>query len=389
MFQTMDETFIYSKYVTGKNFIGRHNEARVLANLLVQGENAAIYEAPKSGKMSLLRQAFFNLQSSGVNFRACMVSLLDIRSLRDLTLRLASEVLRCFCSSPDEFSSAAAALLDGSRLYFDEDSFSSGGSAVSAGGELDDNDMLTVLRLPYRAAARMAGSRIFVVFTEFQNVMLTEDGDRFCALLQQVFCSRGVDDRNWAAYVFSGSAVNAMHEIFGQRKLFFRQVERVKLEEIETREIIEHINRSLLTSGKVIDRDLLLGTCKLFRNNIWYINHFAAICDSLSKGYIMENTLTAALESLISIHEPRFIATMNDLTTFQVNMLKAILCGHTRFTSAEVIEEFGLSSSANVRRLKDALAKKEIVNFEAPGTPELIDPLFEYWVRTRYFGMKI
>ena len=33
----MDETFIYSKYVTGRNFIGRQNEARAFANLLVQG----------------------------------------------------------------------------------------------------------------------------------------------------------------------------------------------------------------------------------------------------------------------------------------------------------------------------------------------------------------
>ena len=351
----MDETFIYSKYVTGKNFIGRHNEARALANLLAQGENAAVYEPPKSGKMSLLRQAFFNMQSAGLNFRVCMVSLLDIRSLRDLVMRLGSEILRSFCSSPDQLAEAAGELLDGCAIGFSPERYATDGS----------------------------------ILTEFQNVMLTEDGDLFCKLLQEVFCNRSVDDRNLAAYIFSGSAVNAMHDIFGMRKLFFRQVERIQLGEIETREIIDHINRSLLTSGKVIDRDLLLGTCKLFRNNIWYINHFAAICDSLSKGYIMENTLTTALESLISVHEPRFIATMNDLTTFQVSMLKAILCGHTKFTSTEVIDEFSLSSSANVRRLKDALAKKEIVNFETGGAPEVMDPLFEYWVRTRYFGMKI
>ena len=384
----MDETFIYSKYVTGKNFIGRHNEARALANLLAQGENAAVYEPPKSGKMSLLRQAFFNMQSAGLNFRVCMVSLLDIRSLRDLVLRLGSEILRSFCSSPDQLAEAAGELLDGCAIGFSPERYATDGSILDADREIGEADIVRVLRLPYRAAAR-TGGRIFVAFTEFQNVMLTEDGDLFCKLLQEVFCNRSVDDRNLAAYIFSGSAVNAMHDIFGMRKLFFRQVERIQLGEIETREIIDHINRSLLTSGKVIDRDLLLGTCKLFRNNIWYINHFAAICDSLSKGYIMENTLTTALESLISVHEPRFIATMNDLTTFQVSMLKAILCGHTKFTSTEVIDEFALSSSANVRRLKDALAKKEIVNFETGGAPEVMDPLFEYWVRTRYFGMKI
>lgn len=384
----MDETFIYSKYVTGRNFIGRHNEARAFANLLSQGENIVLYEPPKTGKMSLVRQAFFNMQTSGINFRAPLVSLLDIRDLRSLALRLGSEILKCFCSTPDEFSAAVTELLPGSCFLFDEEAFRDSGTVLKAGEGFCDNDLRSILTLPYRAAEKI-GSKIYPVITEFQNVMLTEDGDKFCSLLQETFTGLDPDDRNSAAYILSGSAVNAMHDIFGHRKLFFRQAERIKLEEIETREIIEHINRSLLSSGKVIDRDLLLGTCKLFRNNIWYINHFAAICDSLSKGYIMENILTAALEALISIHEPRFAATMNDLTTFQVNMLNAILRGETKFTSTEVIEEFSLSSSANVRRLKDALAKKEIVNFETGGAPEVIDPLFEYWVRTRYFGMKI
>lgn len=384
----MDETFIYSKYVTGKNFIGRQNEARAFANLLVQGENIVMYEPPKTGKMSLARQAFYNMQTAGVNFRAPLASLLDIRDLRSLTLRLGSEILKSFCSTPDEFGSAARTMLEGSSLEFDEENYRNNGTILNSRNRLDEADMKAVMLLPYRAGKRI-GAKICPMMTEFQNVMLTEDGDKFCGLLNDTFKSLDRSDRENAAYILSGSSVNAMHDIFGYRKLFFRQVERIRLEQIETRDIIEHINRSLLSSGKVIDRDLLLGTCKLFRNNIWYINHFAAICDSMSKGYIMENILTAALDALISIHEPRFIAIMNDLTTFQVNLLNAILCGETKFTSTEVIDRFALSSSANVRRLKDALAKKEIVNFETGGTPEVIDPLFEYWVRTRYFGMKI
>lgn len=384
----MDETFIYSKYVTGRNFIGRHNEARAFANLLAQGENVVLYEPPKTGKMSLARQAFFNMQTSGVNFRTPLISLLDIRDLRSLALRLGSETLRCFCSTPDEFDGAVKSLLSGSCFLFDEEAFRDNGTILKAGDGFCDDDIRSILSLPYRVAGHI-GCKLYPMITEFQNVMLTEDGDKFCNLLQETFTGLDPDDRSNAAYILSGSAVNAMHDIFGRRKLFFRQAERIKLEQIETREIIEHINRSLLSSGKVIDRDLLLGTCKLFRNNIWYINHFAAICDSMSKGYIMENILTAALDTLISIHEPRFTAVMNDLTTFQVNMLNAILQGETKFTSTEVIEAFSLSSSANVRRLKDALAKKEIVNFDTGGAPEVIDPLFEYWVRTRYFGMKI
>ena len=108
---------------------------------------------------------------------------------------------------------------------------------------------------------------------------------------------------------------------------------------------------------------------KLFRSNIWYINHFAAICDSLSKGYIIEATLMEALDMLISIHEPRFVAIMEGLTTYQASLLKAILEGHQKFSSAEVINRYCLNSSANVKRLKEALCKKEIITFEESDDP--------------------
>ena len=95
-----------------------------------------------------------------------------------------------------------------------------------------------------------------------------------------------------------------------------------------------------------------------------------------------------AMDALISIHEPAFIAVTRDLTTFQLRLLKALVCGHTRFSSALTIETYGLNSSANVRRLKDALCRKEIISFDEKGDAWIIDPLFEYWIKDRYFGIK-
>ena len=132
----------------------------------------------------------------------------------------------------------------------------------------------------------------------------------------------------------------------------------------------------------------MLGVCKVFKGNIWYIQHFASICDSLSKGYMMEPVLVEALDTLISIHEPRFQAIMNDLTTYQVCLLRAILDGYTKFSSSEVIQRYNLNSSANVRRLKDALCKKEIVTFDEKDEPHILDPLFEHWVRKFFFEIK-
>ncbi len=384
----MDAPFIYSKYVTGKNNIGRKAEATAIANLLGQGENIVIYEAPKTGKTSLVQQSFYNMKSSGQDFASANISLMNVRTLREMALRLGTEVLRAAYGSPESYASIVGELLPGTHFIFDAERFAACGEILSLNWEMDREDLKAVLTLPYRCALRR-GRKLYAVIDEFQNIMLTEDGEGACRLMEEVFRELTAEMKASAGYIFIGSKVNAMHGIFGTGKFFFRQAERVKLGEIDTREIIEHILRGLLASGKVIDRDLLLGVCGLFRNNICYINHFSAICDSLTKGYIMEPVLNAALEAIISIHEPRFRAAMEDLTTFQVSLLKAILDGYTKFTSAEVIEEYGLNSSANVRRLRDALCKKEIVFFDESLKPQLIDPLFEYWVRRYYFGMKI
>ena len=107
----------------------------------------------------------------------------------------------------------------------------------------------------------------------------------------------------------------------------------------------------------------------------------------MSKGYIMEPVLVDALSCLISVHEPRFRAMMNGLTTFQVSLLRATVEGNTRFSASEVIRKYNLNSSANVKRVKDALMKKEILTFDGDDKPEFLDPLFEYWIRKYYFEL--
>ena len=384
----MDSIFQYNKYVIGKQFLGRGVEVRAFANLLSQGENIVIYEPPKTGRKSLVQQGLYTMKSSGAQFVAAQLSLLDIRTQSAFALRLAGSVLNTLGNNPAELSSAAKELLADTHFIFDENRFAASGEPLSLSGELNRADLMAAFLLPYRAG-KSAGVKRIVVIDEFQNVMQTEDGDHLCQLLEEVFKTLPAELADGASYIFMGSQVNAMHEIFGVKRWFWRQVERLRIPAIETRDIIDHVVKGFLATGKVIDRDLLLGVCRLFRNNIWYINHFCAICDSLSRGYIMEQILKEALGSLVAIHEPSFVAIMNDLTTFQVSLLRAILDGHTRFSSAEVIRQYSLNSSANVRRLKDAICKKEIVTFDEDETPIVLDPLFEYWVRKEYFNMPV
>ncbi|MBO4605562.1 MAG: hypothetical protein J5667_03360 [Bacteroidales bacterium] len=374
----MDTVFTYDRYVTGKSFVGRRSEQDLLGSLLGSGSNVVIYEPPKTGKTSLLRETFIGMRSSGMAFRAVDLSLMSVRSVRDLVSRLASTVIGLYGSTPDEI----AALCERYGFRFDAASYAKGGGFLSLEGS--DADLRAALNLPYRVAADF-NERLFVCVFEFQNILLVDDPDHVLQIFEEVVRKAPKGSCSW---VWIGSMVNAMKDIFEQRRYFYKMVSRIKLEPISVKEIENHVTRGFLVSGKVIEKDLIREVCAKLRCNIYYMNHFAAICDGLSRGYITQPVVEESMLSLIAMHEPRFMAVMNGLTNFQVWLLRAILDGETKFSSSDVIARYGLNSSANVGRLKDALAKKEIVSFLPDGGAAILDPLFEYWVRKYFFGIE-
>lgn len=376
----MDTPFPYNKYVTGKDFIGRRQDCQILGNFLRQGEHVALYGPPKSGKTSLIQQTLFNLRMAGVSFTVGQMSLLNVRTTESFLSRLGSVAIRCFASSPAEYGDLVREYLDGTHWVFDPEVFAREDRILSPGWELDEADFDAALSLPRRLAVQK-GQRLILILDAFSNIDMIPGGDRLIGRFEAELRSR----EKGCSFLLCGSSCNAMREIFDVRKDFYRIVERFRMQPLDDKEIVDHVSKGFLSSGKVIDRGLLSGVCRLFRGNMWYINHFVSICDAMSKGYIMEPVLLDALSRLIAIHEPAFIATMNSLTGFQVQLLRAVVDGHTKFSTSEVVAKYGLNSSANVKRLKDALVKKEVLSFDENDQPEIIDPLFDYWVRKYYF----
>jgi KaiC/GvpD/RAD55 family RecA-like ATPase len=379
----MDTPFVYDRYVTGRNFVGRKMDCTILSNLLEAGENVVMYEPPKSGKMSVIQQTLYNRRASGKQFMVVHVNMFNIRTIEDFLIKYGAAVIRPLYSTQYEYASVVAKYLEGTHFVFDPSRFASCGEVVSVNWTLDANDMEQMIRLPAKIA-RERGVPYYVILEEFQMIMMDKDYEDLLKVMETVLSERNPQ----VSYIFAGSQVNAMKYIFAERKFFHRMVEYLQLQPVDDREIIEHIVRGFMQTGKVIERELVLGACKLFRGQMWYLNHFTSICDTMTRGYLNEGILMEALKVIISIHEPRFNSIVNDLTDHQLSLLKAVLDGVVKFSSSEVIERYRLNSSANVRRVKDALKKKEVITFNEKDEPVILDPLFEYWVRKHYFEME-
>jgi hypothetical protein len=381
----MDTPFVYDNYVTGKNFVGRKMECSILSNLLDSGSQVSLYAPPKSGKMSVIQQTLFNMRAAGKQFSVAWVNLFNVRTIYDFLKKFGTAVIKPLYSTPAEYAEVVARHLSGTHFLFDQARFASHEEIVCLNWEPDANDIEQMLRLPYRIAEER-GVPCYVVIEEFQNLMWAKDCDFEIVFhaLEKIFAERNGS----ASYIITGSQVNAMKNIFEERKFFYRLVDHLPLQDVEDKDIIEHIIRGFRTSGKVIERDLVIGACKLFRSNMWYLNHFVSIYDSISRGYLNEGILMEALKTVVSVNEPRFLAIVNDLTDHQLSLLRAVLDGVVKFSASEIIDRYSLNSSANVRRVKDALKKKEVITFNEKDEPVILDPLFEYWITKHYFEIQ-
>ena len=380
----METPFIYDRYVTAKYFIGRKKECGILGNLLAAGEHVVMYEPPKTGKMSLIQQTLINMRSAGTQFLTVCIDMFNMRTMHEFLLRFGTSVMKAALSTPDQYKDAIQRHLEGTHFVFDRERFYQDGSIVSLNWSPDRNDMEKMMRLPGLLAAER-GMQFYVIFKEFQSIMFSDEYETLFSVMEAMFKEQPA--RPGASFIMTGSRVNAMKLIFAERKFFYRQVVHLPIEPVENREIIEHVVRGFLYgSGKSFDRDLAMGACELFKCNLWYINHLASICDLMSKGFINESIMTDALKCMLALHEPRFMSMMDDLTDHQISLLRAVLDGVVKFSASDVIEKYRLNSSANVRRVKDALRKKEVITFNEKDEPVILDPLFEYWLENHYFA---
>lgn len=377
----MNTTFVFDRPVSGKNFVGRSKEISMLCNFLSCGESFAIYGEPGCGKDSLLLEALTRAKMNGVQFRIADISFMNARTTGDFVLRLVSGIIKAVSDSPSEYENIVRGYLTDTGFVFDLERYEACGDVVNSKWELTEADIRAAFGLA-SSLAKWKGERIVVVIRQFQNILFSRDEYMLLREMEKVV---NVSDRS-CPFVFIGSHFNAMREIFDVRKLFWHSVVRVIPRQMDFAEITDFISRGFQMQGKVLEKELILLATQILRGNMRYMAQLFMIVDSMSRGFISKNIVEEAVWSLVSIHQPRFFSTVCSLTDFQISLLKAVIDGQTRFSSSAVIEKYALNSSANIRRIKDALTKKEVLWFDEKDDPHIQDPLFELWLRKEYFA---
>ena len=88
-----------------------------------------------------------------------------------------------------------------------------------------------------------------------------------------------------------------------------------------------------------------------------------------------------AYQDLIDQNTPLFEKQTENLTSFQMNFLRAVVDGvSSELSTQENMEKYQLGSSANVVIVKKALVKKELIEIEK-GRVIIPDPVLAVWLK--------
>ena len=349
----MEILFAYEKPADGAQFIARNEETARLVKCVKNKKKAVIYGSPKTGKTSLVRNALTVLKKSGYRDLVIRLDLFNIRSKAQFLEILSRELLPVF----DRYNIL-------SPLPLDIDT-----ANISDNMLMDLPDMM----------AQHFGLNMVIYFMEFQNILSFDQGEKFLADYAAV-----LRKHTSVSYIFSGSCINRMKYIFNELGNF-GDIEKIYLGAIDRKPFTNYIISTFQRTGRVIEQDMAEEIYDFCKGHPWYTQHFASICYDSTIGYINQNIITHAKESLIYVHDSTFREVMRDLTNNQVNFLMAVNEKVTRFCSADILEQYSLISSAHVARVRDSLLKKEIITMDDDGNVSLIDPLFEYWLKYYYF----
>lgn len=351
----MELAFSYDRSVTGKQFLGRKSECERLLSAILAGENIALFSAPKSGKSSLISQVMLQLKDAGKPVNFCKVQAGNAIRIEDFLKHFAQQCGEMFkCARP------------------------------APKGAVNQEECEAVLMAIVPQIRSRVGERFVIQIDDFQRLDSLEQSDGFMRAFRRLL-EATADDA--VSFLLTGSQLNAMKALFRKSPFFGGLVQGVTLSRLEEQVLYDYIRKNLDVTGKVMERDDIYKMIRLLDRNVWYIKYYMAMCDSMTRGYVNAAVMDGALSALISSQLPYFQYIASTLTCFQLRFLKALIDNGPRcnFSSAKVMADYGLNSSANVVRVRDALLKKEIITQSEKGGWRFIDPLLGYWFEHYFF----
>lgn len=375
--------FLIGTVVSGECFVDREQARRHLRTNFRSGINTILISPRRWGKSSLIRQVALDMKREK-DVRFAFVDLFHVRTEQEFLERTTEAVIKALGRTMDQRMADVKQFIRGvvPQIAFGADPQ----SEFSLKFDLPDGrrSVQELLDLPERMA-RAKKMRLVLCIDEFQNIAMLPDPTGFQKVLRASW-----QHHKAVCHAIYGSKRHMMMDLFDRQSMpFYRFGDLMFLDKIKREDWIAFIKARFSSVKKSIAADVCDHMAARMLDNSYHVQLLghASWLRTAGRSCTME-TVRIALRDLLNQHDALYHRLVDDLTTPQLNYLRALLNGVERFTSMETIRRFDLGSSAHVKRMTTALENKEVLDFVGQET-EWIDPLFKIWLEERYWGSRL
>ena len=164
---------------------------------------------------------------------------------------------------------------------------------------------------------------------------------------------------------------------------FYKFGDIIFLQKIYRAEWIPFIAGRFEDTGKQISEEVAAYIADRVENHPYYVQQLSQLSWFRTTNECTKEIVDSAFEGLEAQLGLVFSLIIDGLTPSQIGFLQAVAKGETSFTSQLVLSKYKLGSSANVKNIKNALEKKELIDI-LPDSITLQDPVFKHWLLTKY-----
>ena len=370
------QSFLYGVSVGGDNFTDRVRETKRMKMNFENGLNVILISPRRMGKTSLVKHVAQVVDKELV--QVVYVDIYDCRSEYDFYSKFAEAVMTQTASKVelvlDNFRRFLTRLTPKIAMNPDPSIEYSFSLSITPKDYSPDE----ILSLPERVANHI-GKHVVVCIDEFQQVGEWQDSLTIQKRMRGVW-----QHHTHASYCLFGSRQHMMNQLFQNKRMPFYQFgEPNYLQPIPTEEWIPFIQSKFEKQGLRIDEVFVRRICKIVGNQSSYVQQLAWDVMLNTEEEVTDEVVQAGVTDLLIQCTPLFMEQISGLTTYQLNMLRAIVDGqHTQWTSQEVLTKYGLGSKSNVVKMQKMMIERDFIVATEQGL-FLSDPVMGLWLKRR------
>jgi hypothetical protein len=367
--------FIFGKSSDLINFTDREDEIVRLETNFKSLINTTIISPRRWGKTSLVEMVAEKTRTENRNIKVCILDMFHVRSEAAFYEHFATGVLKGTSSRWEEMAENAKKFLSHflPKITFSPDSQAE--VSFGVGWETLQKNPDEILHLP-ETIAKAKKISVIVCIAEFQSIGTFPESLAFQRKLRAHW-----QHHHHVGYCLYGSKRSMLLDIFSNASMpFYKFGDIMFLQKISNQKWGEFIKKRFEDTGKKIALVQAEYLAELVENHPYYVQQLAQQAWLRTKTSCSKTIIDESLQSIKNQLSLLFVGQIETMTGTQINFLKAVVDGETAFTSQENLKKYRLGSSANLKKIKNTLISREIIDIAAQKV-DILDPIFKLWIK--------